>query len=254
MTVRRERRGFVEIITLDRPEARNAFDPEQSRAVEAALDDINANDEIRAAVITGTGPVFSAGADLKVAATPRAPEIVTERGGFGGIVKYPLQKVLIAAVNGIALGGGFEITLACDMVVASEESVFGLPEVKRGVFAGGGGLVRLPRRVPRAIALEIITTGQPITAARAYELGLVNRVVAADQVLDEAVALAELVAENAPISVRVSRRIARAAADLTEEQAWALQDELRPEVSDSADRHEGLRAFAEKRPPVWTGR
>ncbi len=244
-------------MTLDRPEARNAFDAEQSFGMQAILEELSEDDAVRAMVLTGTGTVFSAGADLKQAARqsgPNSPTSLTPKGGFGGIVQFPFPKTLVAAVNGAALGGGFEIALACDMVVAAETARFGLPEVKRGIIAGAGGSIRLPKRVPRAIALELVTTGEPISAARAYELGLVNRVVPVERVVDEAVALAELVAENAPLAVQVSRQIARAMGDLTEEQGWALQDDLRPIVSESADHAEGLRAFAEKRVPVWTGR
>ncbi len=254
MVIERERRGRLGILTLNRPEARNAVNRELANAMEDALDDYEADDELWAVVITGAGSTFCAGADLKAVAKGEGMTLTTKRGGFGGLVTRDFSKPIIAAVNGPALAGGFEIVLACDLVVAAEYAVFGLPEVKRGLFAAAGGLIRLPKRVPLALAMELAITGDAIDAARALALGLVNRVVPGDQVLAEAIALAERICENAPTSVRASRRMVREAVDLTEAEAWPRNYELSLEVFSTKDAIEGATAFAEKRPPRWTGR
>jgi enoyl-CoA hydratase/carnithine racemase len=251
MILERERRGRVEILRLNRPEARNAMSPELSQAIEDALDDTEADRSVRAVVLTGTGPVFCAGADLKVVASGGGAGIETQRGGFGGIVKRELAKPVIAAVNGHALAGGFELVLACDLVVAAEGADFGLPEAKRGLLAAAGGPFRLARRVPLATALEIVMTGDPIPAARAHQLGLVNRVVPAEAVVDEAVALAERILENSPTAVRVVRRLVKESLETDEEAAWALTRRLAGDVLASGDAIEGATAFAEKRTPTW---
>lgn len=252
--LRRERRGPFEILTLDRPDARNAISPELSNAVGAALDELAGDDAVRVVVITGAGPVFCAGADLKVVAEGRVAEIDRAPGGFGGIVRREFPKPLIAAVNGPALAGGFEIVLACDLVVAAEGATFGLPEAKRGLIAAAGGLIRLSKRVPGPIAHEIALTGEPISAARAFELGLVNRVVPADQVLEIAIALAEQIAANAPLSVEHSKRVLRGAQDPPESEGWRLTAEAVAVVMASEDIIEGSTAFVEKRAPAWKGR
>jgi enoyl-CoA hydratase len=246
-----ERRGAIALVTLNRPEARNAVSPEVSRTMATILDDVEADATLRAVVLTGRGEVFSAGADLKVVAQGNANEIARGKGGFAGIVTRDFPKPLIAAVNGPALAGGFEIVLSCDLVVAADTSRFGIPEVKRGLMAAAGGLIRLPKRVPLAIALELAMTGDPIDAARALQLGLVNRVVAADHVVDEAIALAERIGENSPAAVRASRQLVREAAELTEAEGWKRTIELMTPVFESGDAIEGATAFAEKRPPVW---
>jgi crotonobetainyl-CoA hydratase len=246
-----ERRGAAALVTLNRPEARNAVSPEVSAEMVTVLDEIEADDELQAVVVTGTGEVFSAGADLKVVAQGRAVEIARVKGGFAGIVTRDFPKPLIAAVNGPALAGGFEIVLACDLVVAAETARFGIPEVQRGLMAAAGGLIRLPKRVPLAIALELAMTGDPINAQRALALGLVNRVVAPAAVVDEALGLATRIAKNSPIAVRSSRRLVREAADLDERAAWERTNELAVDVFASGDAVEGATAFAEKRPPVW---
>jgi enoyl-CoA hydratase len=251
MILERERRGRVEILRLNRPEARNAMSPELSQAIEDALDETESDRGVRAVVLTGTGPVFCAGADLKVVASGGGMNIETAKGGFGGVVKRDLAKPLIAAVNGHALAGGFELVLACDLVVAAEGADFGLPEAKRGLLAAAGGPFRLARRVPLATALEIVMTGDPIPAARAYALGLVNRVVPADAVVDEAVALAERILVNSPTAVRVVRALVRESVGIDEDEAWALTRRLAGDVIASGDAIEGSTAFAEKRPPVW---
>jgi len=251
MTLERERRGKIEILRLNRPEARNAINPETSREIEAALDEIEADRDVWCVIITGTGPVFCAGADLKVVAAGRGVDIMTERGGFAGFVQREMTKPVIAAINGVALAGGFEITLACDLVVASEDAMFGLPEVQRGLLASAGGPIRLAQRVPLAVALELTVLGEPITAARAHELGLVNRVVPAEQVLDVAMAMADRIIANSPTAVRGGRALVRAAADATDSEAWDLNRRIMREVGSSPDALEGATAFVEKRAPNW---
>jgi enoyl-CoA hydratase/carnithine racemase len=246
-----ERRGHIALVTLNRPEARNAISPEVSQTMVTLLDEVEADPELRAVVLTGRGEVFSAGADLKVVALGKANDIARGKGGFAGIVTRDFPKPIIAAVNGPALAGGFEIVLSCDLVVASEGARFGIPEVKRGLMAAAGGLIRLPKRVPLAIALELAMTGDPIDAERALQLGLVNRVVAATRVVDEAIALAERIGENSPIAVRNSRRLVREAPELSEAEGWKRTIELMMPVFESGDSVEGATAFAEKRTPVW---
>lgn len=251
MSLERERRGKVEILRLHRPEARNAIDPATARAIETALDEVEGDPGVWCAVITGTGPVFCAGADLKVIAGGGGADIMTERGGFAGIAWRDLTKPLIAAVNGPAVAGGFEIVLACDLVVAADTAVFGLPEVKRGLLASAGGPIRLAQRVPLAVALELALLGEPITATRALDLGIVNRVVPADQVLDEALALADRLVANSPAAVRGARTLVLGAADADRAGAWALNRQIMREVAASPDGIEGATAFIEKRDPVW---
>lgn len=248
-----ERRGRVEVVTINRPEARNALNRETAEGLEGALDTADADDEVWAVVITGAGDkAFSAGMDLKAFMAGEWP--ITKKGGFGGLTKRELEKPLVAAVNGHALAGGLELVLSCDLVVAAEHATFGIPEVKRGLIAAAGGLFRLPRKLPLNVALELAITGEPIDAARAHQLGLVNRVVPGDRVVDEAVALAELVCENAPLAVRLSRQLVREAPALTEEEGWARTDEYSSLIMQTEDVMEGPRAFAEKRKPQWKGR
>lgn len=249
--VERERRGQVEILRFNRPEAKNAISPEVSVAMAAALDAIEADATARAVVITGTGDVFCAGADLKVVAQGRGTEIGAAKGGFAGLVTRDFPKPIIAAVQGPALAGGFEVVLSCDLVVAAEDARFGIPEVQRGLIAAAGGLLRLPKRVPIALALELAMTGDPISASRAFELGLVNRLVAKDRVLDEALALAERIGENSPIAVRMSRALVKEAADLSEAEGWKRNTTYAIEVFKTGDAIEGSTAFAEKRKPNW---
>ena len=196
--VLRERRGNVEILTINRPEARNAINGAVSRAMSSAMDELAKDPECWVVVITGSGDkAFSAGMDLKAFSGGEGGDIIGASGGFGGLTQRDFPKPIIAAVNGSALAGGFEIMLSCDLVVAAEHATFGIPEAKRGLIAGAGGLIRMPKRLPMAIALELAMTGDPIDTDRAYVLGLVNKVVPADQVLPEAVALAERIAANA---------------------------------------------------------
>jgi enoyl-CoA hydratase len=249
--VEMERRGHIAILTLNRPEARNAISPEVSQEMAALLDTIEADDELRAVVITGKGEVFSAGADLKVVAAGRGMDIARGKGGFAGVATRDFPKPMIAAVNGPALAGGFEIVLSCDLVVAADTARFGIPEVQRGLMAAAGGLIRLPKRVPLAVALELAMTGDPIDAQRALALGLVNRVVAAGEVLDGACSIAERIGENSPIAVRLSRQLVREAAELPEADGWRRTNELAVQIFASGDAVEGATAFAEKRKPNW---
>jgi len=246
-----ERRGHVLVITINRPEARNALNGAAARALAAAADELDADGGLRVGVLTGAGGTFCAGMDLKAWMTGDKPMI--EGRGFGGITITPPRKPLVAAVEGYALAGGFELMLACDLVVAAESSKFGVPEVKRALVAGGGAALLLPQRIPYAVAMELLLTGDQFTAARAAELGLVNRVVADGGALDGAVALAEAIAANGPLAVAVTKQIARASADWTVAEGWKRQEELYKPVFASADAREGAAAFAEKRAPVWRG-
>jgi enoyl-CoA hydratase len=253
--VMRERRGSVEILTINRPEARNAINGAVSRAMSAAMDELDEDPDCLVVVITGSGDkAFSAGMDLKAFSSGEAGDIIGASGGFGGLTQRDFSKPIIAAVNGAALAGGFEIMLSCDLVVAAEHATFGIPEAKRGLIAGAGGLIRLPKRLPMTIALELAMTGDPIDAQRAYALGLVNKVVPAAQLMAEAVSLAERIAANAPLAVRYSKGVMKRAAEVTESDGWAINTEAVSIVFPSADAMEGATAFAEKRPPKWQGK
>jgi enoyl-CoA hydratase len=246
-----ERRGHVFVITINRPEARNAFDGASAQAMSAAVDALEADDDLFVAVITGAGGNFSAGADLKAAA--RGERATTARGGFGFFGKPP-RKPVIAAVEGFAVGGGFELCLACDLIVAAKTAKFGLPEVRHNVVAIGGGLFRLPRRIPYHVAMELALTGEFRDADFFRGYGLVNRVVETGQALDEAVRLAESLLVNGPTALAASKQIMSHSANWTDEQAWREQMAYARTAIESEDRKEGLAAFAEKRKPVWRGR
>ncbi|MEV0692559.1 crotonase/enoyl-CoA hydratase family protein [Streptomyces sp. NPDC050388] len=241
----------VAVVTLDRPDVRNAIDLATARQIAAALDEVDAREDVLAAVLTGSGPVFSAGMDLKAFSATGERPLVEGRGAFG-ICERATEKPLIAAVEGKALGGGMEIALACDLIVASEESWFGLPEVKRGLVAAAGGVLRLPRVVPPAVALEMVLTGEPVDAARAHALGLVNRVVAPGTARERAVEMARVIAGNAPMAVRAAKHLVTSAQDWSAAEMFDRQREDVDRVRSSADAAEGARAFVEKRPPVWT--
>ena len=250
--VLRERRGHVEILTINRPEARNAINRATAVALGEALDACEADDDVWVVVLTAAGDkAFSAGMDLKAFASGEFPS--TDQG-FGGITQRVFPKPIIAAANGSALAGGFEIMISCDMVIAADHAKFGIPEASRGLVAAAGGLIRLPKLVPLAVAYELALTADPIDAQRAYELGLVNHVVPGDQVLDTAIALAERIAKNAPLAVRTSKEIMKASRELTEAQAWTLNTEGTSKVFQSSDAIEGAVAFAEKREPNWQGK
>jgi enoyl-CoA hydratase len=248
MVVRQTAQGAVRILTIDRPEAANALDPDTSAVLHDGLRAAEKDDGVAAVVLTGGGQrAFCAGMDLKafVARGP-VPSPLTEllRGSF--------RKPMVAAVNGPAVAGGFELVLACDLVVAAEHAWFALPEVKRGLFAAGGGTF-LPRRIPLAVALELGLTGERLSAERGLALGLVNRVVAAEHVLGEAIALAAQVAGNAPLAVQATKDLMLASAYADAGVLWARVDEARQRVFGSADAREGSAAFAERRDPRWTG-
>ncbi|MGY1704674.1 crotonase/enoyl-CoA hydratase family protein [Geodermatophilus sp. SYSU D00697] len=247
-----ERREAVQVITLNRPEARNALTRAVAEAVAAAVDELDASDELRVGVLTGAGGTFSAGMDLKAFLRGETPAI--EGRGLCGITRTPPRKPLIGAVEGWALAGGFELLLACDLVVAAETARFGVPEVKRSLVAAGGAALQLPKRLPLPLALEMLLTGDPIDAARAAAVGLVNRLTQEGGALDGALALAATIAANGPLAVAATKQIARGSADWTSEEGWARQDELVAPVFTSEDAREGSAAFAEKRPPVWRGR
>ena len=250
--IRSERHGSVLVVTIDRPEARNAFDFATADAMSRAMDDFEADDELRAAVVTGAGGTFSAGMDLKAFARGDVPYV--ERRGVFGVINEPPAKPLLAAVEGPALAGGFELMLVCDLVVAASDATFGIPEVKRGLLAASGGLIELSRRLPLAIANELALTGDAVDAARARELGLVNEVCEPGAALGRAVELAERIASNAPLAVAASKRILREANDWSNAEGFGRQGEIAGPVLTSEDAQEGARAFAERRDPVWRGR
>jgi crotonobetainyl-CoA hydratase len=254
-----ELRGHVMIVTLNRPRALNAVNAAMTRAVADALERADNDREIRALIITGSGQrAFCAGADLKAVA--RGEQLTPpgyERFGFAGYVAHFIRKPTIAAVNGFALGGGTEIALASDLVIAAESAAFGLPEVTRGIFAAAGGAFRLPQQLPWKIGLELLFTGDPIDAATAQRHGLVNRVVPDEQVLPAAIALAQRIAQNAPLSVQASKQLAYGALDDRlpgEDDRWAQNNAVTEWLMSSEDAKEGPLAFAEKRQPVWQGR
>ncbi|MEV6985398.1 crotonase/enoyl-CoA hydratase family protein [Sphaerisporangium sp. NPDC051017] len=242
----------IAMITLDRPQVRNAVDRATAQALAAALDELEARDDVRVGVLTGSGTVFSAGMDLKAFSTTGERPIDERRGGFG-ITALPPDKPIIAAVEGPALGGGFEIALACDLIVAGAGATFGLPEVKRGLVAAAGGVLRLPRRIPHAIAKEMVLTGNPITAAEAQRLGLLSRVVPDGTAAAEASSLAREIAANAPLAVRTAKLLVDRSVDWPFAEAFDRQGSYTDAVRSSKDAKEGAAAFVEKRAPVWTG-
>jgi crotonobetainyl-CoA hydratase len=255
-----ERRDHVLLATINRPAARNAVNRAVAEGLGRALELADTDPDIWAFVLTGAGDqAFCAGADLKAlsrgesiaAADPRE-----QAWGFAGYVRHLISKPTIAAVNGLALGGGTEITLASDLAVAADTATFGLPEVRYGIVAGAGGVFRLPAQVPRKAAMEMMLTGEPVSARRALELGLVNRVVPQAQVVDAALGLAAVICANAPLAVQASKRIAGGITDgevAAENDSWAQAHDEITALMSSADAKEGPRAFAEKRPPRWQG-
>lgn len=247
--VRTEREGAVLVITLDRPHARNAVDQAVAQGVATALDLLDEDDDLRVGVLTGAGGTFCAGMDLKAFLAGERPEV--EGRGLAGLTLTPPATPLIAAVEGWAVAGGFELVLACDLVVAAEDATFGLPEVKRGLIAGSGGLLRLREHVPRSVAMEHALTGEPLSARDAQRWGLVNRLTPPGQALSGALQLAGQIAANGPLAVRMSKAVLGGPVD---REAWQRQDDLLATVLASGDAREGAAAFVEKRPPVWTGR
>lgn len=247
-----ERRDGVLVITINRPQAKNAMTKAAAELIAAAIDELDSSEELRAAVLTGAGGTFCSGMDLKGFLRGESPTV--EGRGLAGLTLAPPRKPLIAAVEGWALAGGFEILLACDLVVAADSARFGVPETKRALVAGAGAAMLLPQRIPLPVALELLLTGDPISAQRAYELGLVNRVTAEGGALDAALELASIIAANGPLAVAVTKEIARSASDWTLDEGWKRQAELMAPVFSSEDAREGATAFAEKRAPVWKGR
>ena len=243
--------GGVAVITINRPEARNAVNEAVARGVAAALDELDPRPDVAALVLTGAGGTFCAGMDLK--GFLAGENAMAGGRGFAGITARPPATPVIAAVEGYALAGGFEIALACDLIVASEAATFGLPEVTRGLVAGAGGLLRLPRRIPYHLAMEIALTGAMFSAQRLHRAGLVNRLVPAGAALAEARALAAQVAMNAPLSLAATKRIIVESADWPSDEAFGRQREIIDPVFGSEDAKEGAAAFAAKRPPVWRG-
>lgn len=241
----------VRTITIDRPSVRNAIDLATANLLIEAVDGLDGDDTIRLGVLTGAGGGFCAGMDL--GAFRRGENPFVPGRGFGGFTERPPQKPLIAAVEGFALAGGFELVLACDLVVAARGAKFGLPEVTRGLLAAGGGLLRLPARIPRNVAMEMVLTGSPITAERAYELGLVNVISEQGGALEAAHDLAREIAGNAPLAVRESTRIIRESTEWPASEAFEIQRSSAMRVAASTDAREGAAAFVEKRRPMWTG-
>ena len=241
----------VAVITINRPEARNAVNGDVARGMAAAIDDLDARGDVRVLIVTGAGGTFSAGMDLKGFLAGDSP--VVPGRGFGGIAERPPAKPVIAAVEGYALAGGFELVLACDLVVAGDQAKFGLPEVRRGLVAGAGGLLRLHQRIPYHLAMEVALTGEHFGAARLHEAGLVNVIVPAGQALAGARELAGRIAQNAPLALAATKRVIVESADWDSTSAFALQGEIITPVFSSADAMEGAAAFAEKRAPRWRG-
>jgi len=235
------------VMTLNRPDQRNALNAELADALAASLAELDQDAELTAGVLTGNGKNFCAGMDLKEFATVGPP------AALGPIFQNGSQKPLIGGVHGPVLAGGFELALVCDLLVSSDDASFGVPEVKRGLLAAGGALIRLASRLPYAVAMEMALTGDPIDAAAAERYGLVSKVVAQDQVVDEAIALAERIAANAPLSIAASKQMIRGSVGRTEAEGWAEQGPLAGKVFSSKDSIEGAVAFAEKRQPNWQG-
>jgi len=238
-------------LTLNRPKARNAISAAMAETIERLVGEVEADREIRVGIVAANGPAFCAGADLKEVAAGRGAALMTPTAGFAGFVYGSRKKPWIAAVHGPAHAGGAEIALACDMIVAGEEASFGLPEVKRGMIPGAGGAFRITRVLPRPLALELVTTGAAIDARRAYEIGLINRVVPTDRVIDEAIALASAIAENSPMAVREVLQLTKSAADREDEALRKLELDSIGRLLTSPDLVEGATAFVEKRAPVW---
>jgi enoyl-CoA hydratase len=246
-----ERRDGVLLITLNRPDQRNAINVELAEGVSAALDELDGTPELRVGVLTGAGKGFCAGMDLKAFVEGKRPWVGDR--GFAGIVQRPPEKPLIAAIEGFAVAGGLEVALSCDLIVAARGARIGIPEVKRGLVAAAGALLKLPRRIPYHLAMELALTGEPIDAERAAQLGLVNRLAEPGQAVETALALAGELVANAPLALTVSKRILVEQAGWSPDEMWERQGELARIALESDDAREGSTAFAEKRAPVWRG-
>jgi enoyl-CoA hydratase len=247
-----ERDNGVLTITLNRPQAKNAANRALAMGVAAAIDELESDDELRVAILTGAGGTFCSGMDLKAFVSGELPQV--EGRGFAGLTEYRSSKPLIAAVEGYALAGGFELAISCDLIVAAEDSKFGIPEVKRGLAAAAGGLVKLPKQIPPRIAMELALTGDFISAARAYELGLINRTCAPGEALGAAKELAARIVANGPLAIAASLKTVASAQDWNSDEMFARQQEIVMPVFSSEDAIEGATAFAEKRAPQWKGR
>ncbi len=246
-----ERRDGVLLVTLNRPEARNAVNAALAQGIADALDELDATPELRVGILTGAGKGFCAGMDLKAFVSGERPHVGDR--GFAGITQRAAEKPLIAAIEGFAVAGGLEVALACDLIVAARGARLGIPEVKRGLVAAAGALLRLPRRIPYHVAMELALTGEPIVAERAAELGLVNRLAEPGEALTVAFELAAQIAANGPLALAASKRILVEAPGWPLEQQWTRQGEIAGPAIASEDAREGSRAFTEKRAPVWRG-
>jgi len=247
-----ERRGRTLIITLNRPDARNSVNAALAAGVAAALDELDSDDELSIGILTGAGKGFCAGMDLKAFVAGESPYV--EGRGFAGIAQKASDKPIIAAIEGFAVAGGLEVALACDLVVAAKGAKLGIPEAKRSLVAAGGALLRLPNRIPYHVAMELALTGDPISAERGADLGLVNRLAEPGDALDAAVELGEAIAKNGPLALIASKRILIEEAGWSEDEKWQKQGEISGPVFGSEDAREGATAFSEKRDPVWKGR
>jgi enoyl-CoA hydratase len=247
-----ERRERVLLITINRPDQRNAVNAAVARGIADALDELDSDAELTLGILTGAGKGFCAGMDLKAFVTGERP--YADDRGFAGITQRAATKPLIAAVEGFAVAGGLEVALSCDLIVASRGAKLGVPEVKRSLVAAGGALLRLPRVLPRNVAMELVLTGDPITAERGYELGLVNRLAEPGEAVQAALQLADQITPNAPLALAASKRILTEALDWSDSEFWHRQGEIVGPVMTSEDAREGATAFAEKRSPVWKGR
>jgi enoyl-CoA hydratase len=250
-TVQTIRDGHVLVITICRPEMRNAIDHATSVAIAQAMDLLDGEPQLTVGVLTGAGNHFCSGMDLK--AFLRGERVELPDRGLAGMIQTPPRKPVIAAVEGFALAGGCEIALACDMIVAAENAQFGLPEVKRGLMAGSGGLIRLPQRIPRQIAMQYALTGDMMSASEARQWGLVNQLTTPGEALNNAVALAHRIAANAPLAVQLSKQVVSDSLNWSADERWVKQNALLETVIQSQDAREGAIAFSEKRAPKWTG-
>jgi len=246
------RRNRILVITINRPEQRNAVNAAVAEGVAASLDQLDGDDSLSIGVITGAGKGFCAGMDLKAFVAGERPYVGTR--GFAGITRRAAVKPLIAAVEGFAVAGGLEVALACDLIVAARGAKLGIPEVKRSLVAAGGALLRLPRVLPRNVAMELALTGEPIPAERGFELGLVNRLAEPGGALQAALELAAQIAANGPLALAASKRILTESADWPEAEFFERQGAIARPVMESQDAREGATAFAEKRAPIWHGR
>jgi enoyl-CoA hydratase len=244
--------GGVLLITLNRPDARNAINAALAAGVAAAIDRLDGDDDLKVAILTGAGRGFCAGMDLKAFVAGESPSV--EGRGLAGIAERPPRKPIIAAIERFAVAGGLEVALACDLIVASRGAKLGIPEAKRSLVAAGGALLRLPRRLPYHLAMEMALTGDPISAERGYEVGLVNRLADEGETVAVARELAAAIAANGPLSLEASKRILVEAPGWSEDELWQRQGEIAGSVFTSEDAREGATAFAEKRDPVWKGR